>query len=154
MQAVQFSSKATETQKYLYFSCLQSRHFSIFISNPSRSSRLCRWLLPQALKILEYLYIPYSFVKVSLGFFSFFTPKIATSLWQFRLGSILLYSVRCPINGTTAYVSRDFSPELRRNSFQALTFGHYSTCATYIIHYFRTSVNKNMINLAFISIFT
>ena len=26
----------------------------------------------------------YSFVKVSLGFFSFFTPKIRTSLWQFR----------------------------------------------------------------------
>lgn len=84
MQAVQFSSKATETQKYLYFSCLQSRHCSIFISNPSRSSRLCRWLLPQALKILKYLYIPYSFVKVSLGFFLFFILKIRTSLWQFR----------------------------------------------------------------------
>lgn len=84
MQAVQFSSKATETQKYLYFSCLQSRHCSIFISNPSRLSRLCRWLLPQALKILKYLYIPYSFVKVSLGFFLFFILKIRTSLWQFR----------------------------------------------------------------------
>lgn len=84
MQAVQFSSKATETQKYLYFSCLQSRHCSIFISNPSRSSRLCRWLLPQALKILKYLYIPYSFVKVSLGFFLFFILKIRISLWQFR----------------------------------------------------------------------
>lgn len=47
-----------------------------------------------------------------------------------------------------------FSPELRRNNFQTLTFGQYSTCATYIIHYFRESVNKKMLSLAFISIFT
>ena len=82
-----FSPKATEIQKYLFFFHLRSSHCSIFITNPSRSCQLRWWRLPQALKILKYLYIPYSFVKVNFGYFSFFTSKIRTSLWQFRLFS-------------------------------------------------------------------
>ena len=63
---------------------LRSTHCSIFINNPSRSCQLRWWRLPQALKILKYLYIPYSFVKVNFGLFSVFYSKIRTSLWQFR----------------------------------------------------------------------
>ena len=79
-----FSPKATETQKYLFIFRLRNTHCSIFINNPSRSCQLHWWRLPQALKILKYLYILFLFVKVNFGYFSFFTLKIRTSLWQFR----------------------------------------------------------------------
>ena len=46
------------------------------------------------------IYNTLPFVKVNPWYFSFFTPKIRASLWQFRLPPVFVLQYRCPIKRT------------------------------------------------------
>ena len=91
-----FHRRRRKLRNIYSFFAFETTNCSIFITNPSRSCQLRWWRLPQALKILKYQYIPYLFVKVNFGYFSFFTLKTLTSLWQFRFVMTIVYILYCP----------------------------------------------------------
>ena len=76
MQAVQFSSKATGTSRNIC-TFLAFKAGIVAFSSATRQGQadFVDGCFLQALKILKYLYIPYSFVKVSFRVFLIFYPK-------------------------------------------------------------------------------